>query len=111
MLGRRRVHGLRQLESEGLQVHGEHGDGDDRDVHDRRDHHLIRHGYHALYGLLFHGSVVIGVFLEMAVLGRHEPKVVVLADDSEVSTRVISGDLIDCEAIGPICNRDELHRR
>ena len=37
--------------------------------------------------------------------------VVVLVDDSEVRNRVISGDPISCEAIGPICNRDELHRK
>ena len=109
-MGRRRVNGPGQLESKGLLAHDAHGDGDDRDVHDRHDHHLTRHGYHALYGLLLHGSVVIGVFLETVVSERHEPKAEVLADDSEVSNRVISGDLIGCEAIGPICNRDELHR-
>ena len=36
---------------------------------------------------------------------------VVLVDDSEASNWVISDDPIGCEAIGPICNRDELHRR
>ena len=46
----------------------------------------------------------------MVVSGKHEPKVVVLADDSEVCILVISDDPIGCEAIGPICNRDELHR-
>ena len=66
-MGRRRVNGPGQLESKGLLAHDAHGDGDDRDVHDRHDHHLTRHGYHALYGLLLHGSVVIGVFLETAV--------------------------------------------
>ena len=59
---------------------------------------------------MFHSSVVIGGFLEMVVLEKHEPKVVVLADDSEVCILVISDVLISCEAIGPICNRDELHR-
>ena len=60
---------------------------------------------------MFHSNVVIGGFLEKAILGKHEPKVVVLADDSEVCIRVISDDPIGCEAIGPTCNRDELHRR
>ena len=60
---------------------------------------------------MFHSNVVIGGFLEMVVSGKHEPKVVVLADDSEVCILVISGVLIGCEAIGPICNRDELHRK
>lgn len=55
--------------------------------------------------------MVIGGFLEKAILGKHEPKVVVLADDSEVCIQVISDDPIGCEAIGPTCNRDELHRR
>ena len=60
---------------------------------------------------MFHSSVVIGGFLETVVSGKHEPKLVVLADDSEVCIRVISDDPIGCEAIGPICNRDELHRK
>ena len=54
--------------------------------------------------------MVIDGFMEIVVWVRHVTKVLVLADDSEVSNRVISGDLIGCEAIGPICNRDELHR-
>ena len=59
---------------------------------------------------MFHSSVVIGGFLETAVSAKREPKVVVLADDSEVCILVISDEPIGCEAIGPICNRDELHR-
>ena len=47
ILGRRRVHDLQQLGSRGLSAHDVHGDGDDRDVHGRHDHHPIRHGYHA----------------------------------------------------------------
>jgi inosine/xanthosine triphosphate pyrophosphatase family protein len=55
--------------------------------------------------------VVIGGFLETAVSKTQEPKVIVLADDSEVCIRVISDDPIGCVAIGPTCNRDELHRK
>ena len=47
ILGRRKVHGLEQLESTGLPAHGEHGGGGDRDVHGRHDHRPIRHDYHA----------------------------------------------------------------
>ena len=46
--GRIRVDGLRQEEFEGLPADDEHDVGDERDVHGRHDHHLIRHGYHAL---------------------------------------------------------------
>ena len=110
MSGQHKVHDLRVV-CQGQPAHDEHGDGDDRDVHGRHYHHLIHHGYHDLSGLLSHDSVVISGNLETVVSGKRWPKVRALIDDSEVSTQVISGDSIDCEAKGPICNRDELHHR